>query len=369
MNLLIAQYDDGGNWQEVTPHAIPSSPAFALLGVNPEIVTRPSDVKSFKVDWRIKNYKVAPDLAFEAQPVWWLYTRKNGPDAYRKASPFEKVMSTFSFSLATAKMDNVNHLSYALKFNVYKQNDPFLYSGILDDKADELDELTAPIQSQIDSLQVLYSRTTSPEAKERLEQELGILKAEKQLYIKTAMDDVVQEVADFGAENWNMDMVDVAFGRVFKYNNGALDSLKFDGAGFGLWINAAKGIGKNGLLTGLIKYNKVGVNSDIFLGASYRYGSKKFNFFGELVYKNIGNNIANGFDEDEEFGDLYAEDIGTGWYEFAEGESYSAWSVSYGGDFRLSKNILLNFSIRTELTGGFTFDRLLPVANLICLMN
>jgi len=63
---------------------IPSSPAFALLGVNPEMVLRPSDLKSFKVDWRIKNYNLAPDLALEAQPLWHFYYKKKANKPYRR---------------------------------------------------------------------------------------------------------------------------------------------------------------------------------------------------------------------------------------------------------------------------------------------
>lgn len=365
---IIAQYDNE-TWPEVLPQAIPSAPAFSLLGVNPETVTRPSDVKSFKVDWRLKNYKVAPDLAFEAQPIWWLHTRKKGPRAYRDASNFGRMLSTASFSLATAKLDNVNHLAYAIKFNVYKEHDPFLQSDFMDMKEEELIADLTPLEFQIDSLQLIYSRTTSPQAKQELEQQLASLKSEKKMLTRMKMDEVADEAVDFDAHNWNMDMVDVAFGRVFKYNNGGIDSLKFDGAGFGLWVNAAKRAGKHGLVTGLFKINKIGINTDLMLGGSYRFGSKKYNFFAELVYKYIGNSFDNGFDEDEEFGDLYTEDLGNAWYEYGEGEGYSAWAISYGGDFRLGKNVLLNFAIRTELASGFTFDRLLPVANLVCLMN
>lgn len=362
------EYSDD-NWQEVVPQAIPSAPAFSLLGVNPETVTRPSDVKSFKVDWRIKNYNVAPDLAFEAQPIWWLHTRKKGPRAYREASPFARAMSTASVSLATAKIDNLNHLSYAVKFNVYKEHDPYLVGDIVDEKMYDLEEFNTPIDQQIDSLNLLYSRTSSPERKRSLEEELGALKSEKDLYTRAKMDEIADEASATVGDHWNMDMVDIAFGRVFTYNNAEVDSLNFSSAGFGIWVNAAKGMGDNSLLTGLIRLNRVGGNSDFMLGGSYRYGSRKYNFFTELVFNRIGNNPLNGFSEEELFGDKYTEDIGVGWYQFGEGESFSRWTLSYGGDFKLSRNILLNFSIRTELTGGFTFDRLLPVANLVCLMN
>ena len=70
--------------------SIPSAPAFAMLGVNPELVMRPSDLKSFKVDWRIKNYNLAPDLALEAQPFWHFYYKNITFDEYAAASRFAK---------------------------------------------------------------------------------------------------------------------------------------------------------------------------------------------------------------------------------------------------------------------------------------
>ena len=76
--------------------SIPSAPAFAMLGVNPEFVMRPSDLRSFKVDWRIKNYNLAPDLALEAQPLWHFYYKKRSFDEYLSSGMVAKKLSTLS---------------------------------------------------------------------------------------------------------------------------------------------------------------------------------------------------------------------------------------------------------------------------------
>jgi len=43
--------------------------------------------------------------------------------------------------------------------------------------------------------------------------------------------------------------------------------------------------------------------------------------------------------------------------------------MSYGGDFRLSNGILLNFALRTKLDERIKFKSLIPVANVTCLMR
>ena len=59
LNLLFAtamihaqEYEEAAT---ETNFFIPSAPAFTMLGVTPELVTRPGFVREFKVDWRIKT--------------------------------------------------------------------------------------------------------------------------------------------------------------------------------------------------------------------------------------------------------------------------------------------------------------------------
>jgi len=353
----------------ITPASIPSSPAFSLLGVNPELINRPSDIKQFKVDWRIKNYKLAPDLALEIQPIWWLVHRKQGIEDYRKTSSLSKLLSTASYSFGTAKIDNVNHLAYAFKLNLHKEKDPLLDNKAIMKKEQELKEQIKPILEEIKALTM--SRKDILEKEKMLETDSIIVSLNEEIeYLKKEkLAELRSDSEMFAQQNWNLDMVDLAFGRVYKYDNAALDSLKFEKAGFGIWLNAAKGTGKNGLLTGMVKLNRIGSNSNWMYGVSYRHGSERFNFFIEAVRGNMNNNEANGFDEEEQFAGLRSDDLGSGWYKYDEGEGYKMWTVSYGGDFRLSDNILLNFSLRTELRDGLSFNRFIPIANLVCLMG
>lgn len=372
--LMISQLH-AQNYQELSDAnigamAIPSSPAFSLLGVNPELVSRPYDVKEFKVDWRIKNYKIAPDLALEAQPLWWAHYRNKTPKEFLNMGKLERVLSTMTVSLATAKVDNVNHMAYACKFNVYKEYDPYQDFAIIENSEQDRFNEIVPLTMEIEQLSIKLVDQKNQDSINVINERIEELRYKKKAISRLVMDEFAKSANEKVQENWNMDMVDIAFGRVYKYDNAAIDSLNFQKAGYGIWINAAKGVGKNGLAMGILKMNKVGVNRNYMLGAAYRFGTHKYNFFAELVRTKMNNVPDNGFFEEEQFATLKSDDIGGGWYQYAEGEeSYTTWTMSYGGDFKLSQNILLNFALRTELTGDLKFTRFLPVANIVCLMN
>lgn len=348
---------------------IPSTPAFALLGVTPEMVTRPGVVQDFKVDWRIKNYNLAPDLALEAQPFWVLYYDRKGLDAYRKASPFMKTLSTLSLSFGTAKMDGLNHFAYSLKLNLYREKDPVSDSELIHSMALELAQSEAPIienieylKDELDTASTKEMRLTIREQIYRSREELNVMRRD----VKRQLIDVQRAYME---ENWNSDAIDFAFGRVSTYNND-LDTFNIEKAGVGIWLNGAKGIGRNGLLTGITKLKFIGENTDLLLGASYRFGGYRFSFYTEVVYENLQNRSENGFSEDELFDYKYSQDLGNGWAKFDEAlVGISQWNMTYGGDFRLSNGILLSFSLRTRLDQNLKFKKLLPVANVVCLMR
>ena len=354
--------------QELQEMSIPSAPAFALLGVNPEMVTRPSDVKAFKVDWRIKNYKVAPDLALEAQPLWQLYYKHKGPKALLNMSPLEAVLSTTSFSLATAKIDNVNHLAWAVKMNLYKEKDPLRANLLLTEKQKKLNEKLHSIDLKIDSLSKLQLEVdlVDPAA---VQFEIQELIYSKKILTVSTMEKLLEESNELINAHWNMDMIDAGFGRVYTYNNNAIDSINLRKAGYGVWVSGAKGIGKRSLLNSILKVNHVGINNDLYVGLAYRYGSSKFNFFTELIMSRKGNNPENGILEDDQFADLKSDDLGLGWYGFQSGEMQTKWTLTYGGDFRISRNILLNFALRTNLNNKLKFQSFIPIANIVCLMK
>ncbi|HMU04824.1 MAG TPA: hypothetical protein PJ990_14420, partial [Saprospiraceae bacterium] len=171
----------------------------------------------------------------------------------------------------------------------------------------------------------------------------------------------------------NNTMLDAAFGSVYTYDNAGIDSLKVKRAGFAIWLNGCLKMGDHGLVSGLFRYTKIGNSANKMFGLNLRYGSQRYNFYAEVVYEVLGNyfdpNQEFTFDEEEYFAGKYIEDIGSGWLDFNNTESKTQYTMAYGGDFKLSKNILLNFALRTQFTSEIKLTRLLPVANIICLMK
>lgn len=356
-----------------TEMSIPSSPAFAILGVNPETVLRPSDLKSFKVDWRIKNYNLAPDLALEAQPLWHFYYKKKSFDKYATYNKLTKKLSTLSMSLGTAKIDNLNHASYALKLNLYKKNDVINDTALLKKIYDEYRMESKFYDLQLDSLVELRYITNDPKMKEEIEKEMELVRYERRNLLDNSRQEYKDIIERYNNEHWNNTMLDAAFGSVYTYDNGGIDSLKIKKAGYSLWINGCLKSGDHGLLTGMVKYTRIAESANKLLGLSYRYGSHKYNFYVELVYENLANYFDAGeeeaFDDEEYYGAKYIEDLGSGWYNFNNTKSKTQYTIAYGGDFKLSRNILLNFALRTQFGNEIKLTRFLPVANIVCLMK
>ena len=353
--------------------SIPSAPAFAMLGVNPELVMRPSDLKSFKVDWRIKNYNLAPDLALEAQPFWHFYYKRRTFDEYAAASRFAKKLSTLSLSMGTAKIDNINHASYSIKLNLYKKNDVINDTLLLKQLRSEHRNQLQNYNAQIDSLVILRYQTTDPKRKNEIDKELDVIRYEMKNIDEISRLKYRNIIDQYNGENWNNTMLDAAFGSVFTYDNSGIDSLKVKRAGYALWLNGCLKMGDHGLMSGLFRYTKIVDSSNKMFGLNFRYGSQRYNFYAEVVYEILGNyfdpNQELAFDKDEYFSGKYIEDIGSGWLDFNNTDTKTQYTIAYGGDFKLSRNILLNFALRTQFTSDIKLTRLLPVANIICLMK
>ena len=180
-------------------------------------------------------------------------------------------------------------------------------------------------------------------------------------------------IDQYYAENWNNTMLDAAFGSVYTYDNAGIDSLKVKRAGYALWLNGCLKMGDHGLMSGLFRYTRIVDSSNKMFGLNFRYGSQRYNLYAEVVYEILGNyfdpNQELAFDEDEYFAGKYIEDIGSGWLDFNNTETKTQYTMAYGGDFKLSRNILLNFALRTQFTSDIKLTRLLPVANIICIMK
>ncbi len=371
-NPLVGQDE----WYEVmkdTELNIPSSPAFAMMGVNPEMVLRPSDLRSFKVDWRIKNYNLAPDLAIEGQPLWHLLYKKRSWSDIAKMSDWEKRLSTLSLSLGTAKIDGINHAAYSVKINLYKKEDHLFNKSILHQMQEEHTYAFIHLNAEMDSLIAMRNAALDEEERMVYNNEIDRVRYEIRNINNVLKDQYRLKMEEYQKNHWNRTMVDGAFGMVYTYDNGGIDSLKVKSAGIAFWVNGCLQIGYNGLLTGLLRYTGINNRSNVAIGTSYRYGGPKFNFYAEVVYERLGNYFDRTLDApfagDEYFAAKFEQDIGNGWFHYNSEGVISQYTIAYGGDFKLSRNILLNFAIRTQFSQDFQLNRLIPVANVVCLMK
>lgn len=361
---------------------IPAAPAYQLLDANASLVGRASVTRDFKVDWSLKSYRLAPNLALEMQPVWLMtYNKNNDVTRYRKAGYFMRTLSTLSASAGTLDgNDSTRFFSYALKLNLYRSHDPLLDEQLYSEYQTSYEIALYQQMSELDSMQ--RERRKLEASPERDSLDAGILRKENELYQfrKTYRDQLKQKQDEYRARYWNASYVDVAWGRAFSFNPklaDRIDSLSLENTGNAVWINASFGIGRRWLVSGMFRtINKQGLlrttvtdsltgspvittnRKDLFdfaAGLNIRYGSVRYSFFIEgFLTRNRGVAaiLENGLDTGNDV--LVTEE---------------RLVLAYGGDLRLGNNVLLNYGIRTTINQSLKFGGMVPIASVTCLMK
>lgn len=342
-----------------TEFSIPTSPAFDLLAINPSQISRPNTIRDFKVDWSFRSWRLKPNLAVQAQPVWELVYNRPDLTKYRNASPFMKTLSTLDVSAGTIEDDAQNRrASLALKINLYRQRDPLkdmkLFAGV-----DTAYQARAQAQKrELDHLkQARKEAGISPEQKMALGFKTDSLRQVMDLDAKAQKERIQTVAATYVQSYWNAAHVDLACGKIFSYQNAAIDSLSLRGQAFAVWLNASLGVGKKILLTGLLKTlfqesaDSARTKSTVVTGGlGLRYGSPKFNFFTEVLYSSPNSTQV-----------LTTPDRNL--------TQLQQFSVVYGGDWRISYNVMLSYGVRVDYSSGLKFKNILPVAGVSCMMR
>lgn len=361
---------------------IPAAPAYQLLDANASLVGRASVTRDFKVDWSLKSYRLAPNLALEMQPVWLVtYNKNNDVSRYRKAGYLMRTLTTLSASAGTLDgNDSTRFFSYALKLNLYRSHDPLLDEQLYNDYQSSYEIALNTQRAELDSM--LRERKKLESTPERDSLDANILRKENELYQfrKTFRDQLKQRQDEYRAKYWNASYVDIAWGRAFSFNPklaDRIDSLSLDNTGNAVWINASFGIGRRWLISGMFRtINKQGLlritamdsltgspiittsKKDLFdfaTGLNIRYGSVRYSFFIEGFLTRNGNVAAileNGLDSGNDL--LVTEE---------------RLILAYGGDLRLGNNVLLNYGIRTTVNKSLKFGGMVPIASVTCLMK
>ena len=358
--LLVAQpQQNAASIARSTEFSIPVSPAFDLLAVNPSQISRPNNIRDFKVDWSFRSWRLKPNIAIQAQPVWEAVYNRPNLTRYRKASPFMKTLSTLDVSAGTIEDDvQRRRASMAFKLNLYRQRDPLMDMKLFAGVDTVYAQRSWAQQEELQRLKLLRKTPgISLQEKSDLMVKMDSLKQVMD-YDARAQKERIQAVASTYVKSyWNAAHLDIAFGKLFSFKNAALDSLSLQGRASAVWLNGSIGIGRKMQLTGVVKYimqeNLGDGNAQgniLTTGLGLRYGSPKFNFFSEVLYSNAD-------------AALGLADPGLNLVQVQR------LSITYGGDWRINHNVLLSYGVRVDYTEAIKFKNILPVAGVSCMMR
>jgi hypothetical protein len=387
-----------------TEMIIPASPAYQMLDAGSALVNSPGAIRDFKVDWSFRTYRLAPNLAIEAQPVWAVFYNRPQLDKYQQAGNFMRTLSTFSFSAGSLDAnDSIRLLALAGKLTVWRGYDPLAtrewYSEIENDYQTQRNDL----ELRLVQAKEHFKNATGRFEKDSLELVMSQIRSEMDQLKVTSKNRIKEKQEQLKARYWNRSAVDVAYGKSYTFNRNfseRIDSVKLQSRSISVWINGAFGLGRYTLVSSLVRMENIRLNlpdsgktvlQDVFIdeftgdtiiterdslfvnfrqetkkifsiGVNVRFGSPKYSFFVECIYTK---NTLPVFD-------------GAVWVPFAEngnkGRVKSSRIVkevqfAFGGEWRVSGSVLLSYGIRSAVNKDFRFRNILPLASISCLMR
>ena len=378
----------------VTPKefSIPASPVFDLMGVTSSQINRTSDIKDFKVDWSFNSWRLNPNLAIQSQPVWELLYNRRDLQKYQSASGFMRRLASLDISIGSVQDENNDRrIGFAANINVIKQRDPLMARELYLDISEKYKLEKAELEEQLRQLQHTLDTTTNILAKP--EQRLLIQSTTEQLNTLNSRrnDEINSRAKIFVAEHWNASSLDVAFGKIYSYQTdsaGSLKGLRLNrNTAFAGWLNGSVGIGKRFLLSGLFRTSwyeeeleflirntstleettqlAVAQNTLMTMGLNLRYGGPLYTFFVEFLYERKGLKTPL-----EALDDAFKS---PGGFEVV-GNSVK-WDVvhpntiSFGGDWRVSRSVILNYGMRCVFDDNWKFTVFTPVVTIACMMR
>lgn len=391
--VAAAQGDDNNDGR-VSPKefTIPASPVFDLMGVTSSQINRTSDIKDFKVDWSFKSWKLNPNLAIQSQPVWELLYNRKDLNKYQAASGFMRKLASLDVSIGSVQDENNDRrIGFATKLNLYKQKDPLmakeLYEGISEKYQLEKTELL----TQLKALQLLLDTTNSILLKPEIRSQVKSTEEQLATINSRRNDEINSRAKIFVNEYWNASSLDISYGKVYSYKTdsaGSLKSLRLNrNTGWGAWLNGNLGIGRKFLLSGLFRsswyeeeldflvrntdtgeeiFQKAVADNTLYtMGMNLRYGGSIYTFFVEFLYEKKGlktplEALTDAFKTPENF-----EVIGSS----VSWDVVHPNTVSFGGDWRISRSVILNYGMRCVFDDNWKFRTFIPVATISCMMR
>ena len=372
--------------------AIPPSPVFDLMGVTPSQINRTSDIKDFKVDWSFKSWRLNPNIAIQSQPIWELLYRRKDLKKYQRADYFMRRLASLDISLGTVQNEESDRrIGFAGKMNILKGRDPLMEKDLYEEISVRFQEEQTTLEAQLKALQEKLDSSSSIIERSAIRTEISNTNAELQTLNSRRNTEINERAALFVAEHWNAASLDVAFGRVYTYQSdsaGSLNKLRLNrNTGWGMWVNGGVPLGKRWLLSGLIRttwYEEelnfllrdnntqeetqqlaVAENKLYSAGMNLRYGGPLYSFFVEFLYekKALKTPI-------EALSEAFTAPANV---EIVE--SSVKWTtvhpnaLSLGGDWRISRNVIINYGMRWILDKNGRSQAFIPVAGISCMMR
>lgn len=391
--LLAQQNDPAAGRISPKELSIPASPVFDLMGVTSSQVTRTSSIKDFKVDWSFKSWKLSPNLALQSQPIWEMFYNRKDLGKYQNASSFMRRLSSLDISVGSVQNeDNDRRIGFAAKVNVFDQKDPLMakdmYAGITEKYKSEREDL----ETQLKELNKKLDTTNNILEKPGLRSQINSVQDQLLSLNSRRREEINGRAKIFVSENWNASSLDVAFGNVYTYktdSGGSLTSLRLDrNTAWGAWLNGSVGVGKKFLLSALFRtswyqeqlnflvkdkttleetpQSAVADNTLFTMGLNVRYGGSLYTFFAEFLYEQKGLKTPI-----EALNDAFQiSDNNT-----VVVPSSVKWNVvhpntiSFGGDWRISQSVILNYGMRCVFDKNWKFTTFTPVVTVSCMMR
>jgi hypothetical protein len=390
---LAAQEDASAGRVSPKEFSIPSSPVFDLMGVTSSQINRTSDIKDFKVDWSFKSWRLNPNLAIQSQPVWELLYNRKDLSKYQAASRFMRRLASIDLSIGSVQDENNDRrIGFATKINLLKRKDPLmakeLYGGISEKYQAEKEELNLQLkqlQQQLDTTADVLSKPGLRSQIKSTEEQLMTINSRRN-------EEINSRAKIFVSENWNASSLDIAFGKVYTYQTdsaGSLKSLRLNrNTGWGGWLNGSVGVGKKWLLSGLFRTSwyeeelnflirntdtgeeteqiAIADNTLYTMGLNLRYGGSIYTFFVEFLYEKKGLKTPL---------EALNETFKVPGNEFEIVGSTVKWDVvhpntlSFGGDWRISRSVIINYGMRCIFDDNWKFKTFIPVATISCMMR
>lgn len=372
--------------------AIPTSPLFDLMGAAPNQVARTADIKDFKVDWSLKNWRVNPNLAIQAQPVWEIFYNRKDLTKYQQATRLQRMMASLDVSVGTTLGDNnERRIGGAVKMNMYKQRDPLLLKGAYDEIQKTFDDERVELKNKERTILLALDTIVKPTDLAKKREELRTNDAQLTSFYSRRNSAIQSQASQYAGDNWNASYADVAYGNLYSYTTDSASSLgKLSlnrNTGNAFWFNFGLGVGKRALVSGLVRttfyeeelaftvkddvsgdenrQTAIAANKLFTLGINFRYGGPVFNFFAEFIRE--AKSLKTPVQALNDVLDLpNGKTLVTSTVKWDVVHPYT---INFGGDWRISRNVVLNYGMRCVLDNNFKTVSFLPIANISCMMR